>query len=162
MSIPDSDKLPFRQSTIGIVFDDQKNFLLVQKNGYSQNHWKFPGGGVEDGETDKDALKRELKEELGNESFKILTKSKHRKQYDWPQKVIEKKYQQKGKYFRGQTQSQFLVKFTGDKNKFRLQKEELKKIKWVPYAKLSQYLNFPNQWQDTKKALLEFKDLLNE
>lgn len=164
MSDPDlmsTDKLPYRQSTIGIIVDPQNKFLLVQKQGYENQYWKFPGGGVEEGETDNQALKRELKEELGASSFKILAKSSCCKQYNWPKKVIKKKFEQTGQLFRGQIQTQFLVRFTGQKDKFKTN-HEIIKLKWVSQDDLPDYLNFPQQWEDTKKALQEFEDLLND
>lgn len=48
-----------------IVLNKEGNILLV-KHTY-QDHWYIPGGGVDKGETVKDALIRELKEEVGLE-----------------------------------------------------------------------------------------------
>lgn len=47
-----------------IMFND--SFLCVQRNekGALAFKWEFPGGKIESNETHKDALKRELKEEL--------------------------------------------------------------------------------------------------
>ena len=49
------------------IIDDNK--VLCAQRGYGQlkGKWEFPGGKVERGENDVDALKREIKEELGIE-----------------------------------------------------------------------------------------------
>ena len=51
----------------GILKD--KDLLLVVKRNYNDNlypgAWEFPGGHLESGETLKEGLKRELKEEIG-------------------------------------------------------------------------------------------------
>ena len=50
----------------GIIFKDDKIFLARRKKGKSlENKWEFPGGKIEDNESEVQALKRELIEELG-------------------------------------------------------------------------------------------------
>ena len=54
---------------VGACISDGEKYLITQrskKQGYS-GKWEFPGGKVEPGETDQEALKRELEEELGIE-----------------------------------------------------------------------------------------------
>ena len=54
-------------SVCGVIVYQSK-FLIVKRSetdDFLPNCWEFPGGSVEDGETIQDALKRELKEEIG-------------------------------------------------------------------------------------------------
>jgi 8-oxo-dGTP diphosphatase len=51
-----------------IVVADQKVLLLLRDNSpeiRDPNCWQLPGGGVENGETPDEAIKRELQEEIG-------------------------------------------------------------------------------------------------
>lgn len=57
-----ADKLTFRPSTYGIVIQEGKVLLNQCWDGYD-----FPGGGIEKGETIREALLREVKEETGLE-----------------------------------------------------------------------------------------------
>ena len=64
----DADPTGFRLRTAGraIVFDDLRQVALLKVG--SHNYYKLPGGGVEEGEDVKEALRRELLEEIGCEA----------------------------------------------------------------------------------------------
>ena len=52
------------------IITNSNNEILISRRSANQhqgNKWEFPGGKVEEGETVKDALNREIKEELGIE-----------------------------------------------------------------------------------------------
>jgi len=49
---------------VGAVVERQGKFLMVERLKRSRGYFEFPGGKVEEGETDQSALVRELREEL--------------------------------------------------------------------------------------------------
>jgi len=53
---------------VAAIIENDNKILCMQrgkdKNDYTSFKWEFPGGKIEDGETKKAALKREIKEEL--------------------------------------------------------------------------------------------------
>jgi ADP-ribose pyrophosphatase YjhB (NUDIX family) len=50
----------------GVAFDPQGRLLLIRRlNNPGSGQWSLPGGRVEPGETDKEAVVRELSEETG-------------------------------------------------------------------------------------------------
>jgi mutator protein MutT len=52
--------------------DSDKFLVIKKKEGIHAGKWAFPGGIIEKGETDEEALRREIKEEVGLEIRKIL------------------------------------------------------------------------------------------
>lgn len=55
--------------TCAIILKDDKLLIARRLDGtHLENKWEFPGGKIEKGESMKNALKRELKEELGIEA----------------------------------------------------------------------------------------------
>jgi len=147
--------LSYREKVSAVIFDKNDNFLIVQLMGYRPDDWNFSGGGVEEGETEEEAILRELKEELGTDKFKILKKSKQVIKYDWPSFVIAKRLKEEGKTYRGQKQNMFLVEFTGKKEDIKPDPKEIKQVKWVKYGELKDCLNFPNQWESAEKVIGE-------
>ena len=57
--------------TCGVIRNDNEEILVVQRGAKSDHpgKWEFPGGKVEPGETPETALIRELKEELGIDTW---------------------------------------------------------------------------------------------
>jgi putative (di)nucleoside polyphosphate hydrolase len=143
-------KLPYRKNVSGIVFTDSE-FLIVQGIGYKKDRWKFPAGGIEEGETKTQALLRELEEELGTTKFKIVSKSKQKYNYNWSKKEIEKQ----GNGWRGQTQSIFLVEFVGKKPDIKMDPKEIQNYKWIKKEELKKYFKFPHQYETFKEAIKE-------
>ena len=51
--------------SVGALIKKNEKYLIARRANVSlAGYWEFPGGRVEKGESDEDALKRELKEEL--------------------------------------------------------------------------------------------------
>ena len=54
-----------RRGVRALVVDDDERLVLVRFDYPDRTVWATPGGGIEDGESDEEALRRELHEELG-------------------------------------------------------------------------------------------------
>ncbi|NSC22353.1 NUDIX hydrolase [Streptomyces albus subsp. chlorinus] len=55
----------FPAAAYGLLTDQAQRVLIVQPPGTGEAAWRLPGGLVEPGETPREALRRELAEELG-------------------------------------------------------------------------------------------------
>ncbi|MBA2741410.1 MAG: NUDIX domain-containing protein [Actinobacteria bacterium] len=60
-----------RPATRAVILDPEDRILLVRFDFGDRTVWATPGGGIDDGESDEDALRRELSEELGLEDFEL-------------------------------------------------------------------------------------------
>jgi len=54
-----------------LLFDEADRVLLVRFWDGDRSWWCTPGGGIEPGETDEDAVRREVREELGTEAVEF-------------------------------------------------------------------------------------------
>jgi len=68
--------MKIRKTVQAVIFsvNDEKKILLVKKLDQKkpEYHWRLLKGGVEEGETEEQALKREIQEEIGLKDVKIL------------------------------------------------------------------------------------------
>ena len=61
----ESDGLRLRRKVRALVLNENDEVLLVRPHGYRDGEWTLAGGGVEEGESPVEAMRRELAEELG-------------------------------------------------------------------------------------------------
>ena len=124
-----SKKLPYRKGVGMMVFNDKKK-IFVGKRIDNQTAWQMPQGGVDENEDYETAAKRELFEETGIQSIRIIKKSKGIYTYNLPEYLLGKIW--KGKYM-GQKQNWFLMKFLGPDSEINLNQKypEFNQWKWV-------------------------------
>ena len=67
----DTDGLRIREAVRALVVDGDDRVLLVRFEFPERTVWAIPGGGIDPGESDHDALRRELREEIGLDSPEI-------------------------------------------------------------------------------------------
>ncbi len=150
-----------RKKVAAVIFNNDKQVLLVQLQSYGEEDWNIPGGGIDEGEEPEVAIKRELFEELGTDKFEVLEKSDVIIEYEWPDFVVAKRLVKEGKTYKGQTQMQFVARLIGKDSDIKLQASEIRKYKWVDYKDLEQHLNFPNQWENIKAIIGKYSAKLD-
>lgn len=152
---------PYRQGIVAYIFDEDKNFLLLQLPSYKETEWAFLGGGREENETELDNLFREIKEEIGldREDFLLIGRSKEVYKYDFPSGYSISHPEAK---FRGQIKVQFLLKLITDKSKIKIKDDEIKAFKWVNIQDISKYLIFSGQYEQFSNLIDEFSYIFKQ
>lgn len=127
-----------RRDVQAVIFDEsegERKVLLVKKPDFSarRHRWRLLKGGVESGETETEALKREIFEELGLKNVRIVGKVHS---YEFVFKDTKHMV------------SSYLVK-ADSKETITLQKSEVADYVWAPKEKAVETLF----WNNEKEAV---------
>jgi putative (di)nucleoside polyphosphate hydrolase len=96
---------------VGVMLLDRgKRVFVGRRIDTAGENWQMPQGGIDSGETPRQAALRELKEEVGTDKAEILAESAGWLTYDVPREIVRGLW--RGRY-RGQTQKWFAMRFTG-------------------------------------------------
>ena len=124
----------YRKNVGIVVFNQNAKVLMCARADKPDYQWQFPQGGIDEGEEVVNAAKRELWEETGIKSVKLIAVMPHSLRYDFPA-VIKKKFSKQGCGFVGQEQSWVLFYFEGkdDEINFHTNPDEIefKAYEWV-------------------------------
>jgi len=144
---------------VGIMLLNSANLVFVARRlDMSSQAWQMPQGGIDGGETPRDAAFRELEEEIGTDKAVILAESRDWLRYDLPAELAGKAW---GGRYRGQRQKWFAMRFTGSDGDIDLATEhpEFSDWKWAPADSLPQLI-VPFKRQLYLDVLAEFAQLL--
>lgn len=151
-----ADTLPYRKNVGSVIFKGNKFLLVLMPIKSFNDYWKFPQGGVNDGEKRREAVMRELREELGTDKFKIVKQYPYKHRYDWD----ETSTKSNGYKWRGQKQIFFLVEFLGTDKDIKIDKEEISKYGWFTKEEVLKIVDKKHILYKGYKKLAE--KLLNE
>ena len=141
------------RKVVGAIVLKRNKVLLVHNQTHGPNFWKFPQGGIKNRESEKNAVLRELEEELGTDKFRLLHKSSVSHRYQWPLKI------QKEKGFIGQIVSYWYVKFMGKNSDLNLSGDLLDRLLWVSPVKLPSMFELPDLKEKAEEIAKEMLSL---
>ena len=144
---------------IGVFLINENNQLWVGKRiDFKNNYWQMPQGGIDNNENPRQAMIRELSEEVGiKKNYEILMELDCWLSYSLPSSL--KKIVWGGKY-EGQTQKWFACRFFGKDEEFNLEthKPEFEDWKWIRPEDAMRFV-VPFKKKLYRDVLRGFKDL---
>jgi ADP-ribose pyrophosphatase YjhB (NUDIX family) len=117
--------LKLRLKVRAVVVNDAGRVLLIRPHGYADHEWTLAGGGVEDGEQAIDAIRREMREELGVERFDLLEELPVQNVFVYSDRQKQKRRLDHD----GQLAAMYHVKIPSG-TRLRLQEEEVADARW--------------------------------
>lgn len=133
-------KKKLQKKVRAIITNQKGEFLLIQPHSYKDHQWTFVGGGVEEGESIEQAMRRELKEEVGIDRILSLEISSMKTSYEFSQKFKDIKKTE----YDGQIASLFLIQVSDD-IQIKLQVEEVKSFCWASLEEVRKLVTVPKQ-----------------
>ena len=132
----------YRKAVVGVFVNTSNEVLTLERSDFLGS-WQLPQGGVDEGETLEDAVKREMFEELGTDSFQILEEGKKIIRYDFSDLIAKTPI---GKKYAGQDLTWFLFKFTNGAEPD------------LEAAKDKEFVNFKwSTWQQACEEVVDWK-----
>jgi putative (di)nucleoside polyphosphate hydrolase len=157
MSPEEISRLPYRPC-VGIMLIDRGGRVFVaQRIDNPGAAWQMPQGGIDQGETPRQAALRELREETGTDKAEILAESNNWWRYDLPAELVPRLW---GGRYRGQEQKWFALRFLGEDADIDIATEspEFNAWRWAEMADLPEII-VPFKRQIYQKVIAEFGHL---
>lgn len=130
---------PYRRGVGAVLFNREGLVFVARRIDTPSEAWQLPQGGVDEGETPRQAVLRELAEEIGTADVEILAKSKRWYTYDLPAELADRVW---GGKYRGQRQRWFALRFRGRDADIDLAahgRPEFDAWRWVPIEMLPDF-----------------------
>ena len=129
-------KIKYRSCVSILLFNRNGKVLVAERNDIIEATWQLPQGGIELGETLKDAALREMREEIGIDEVKFLRESTHWIKYDLPVEVLNRNWKRS---WQGQNVKAIGFLFTGDEQSINLATStpEFRAWRWVELEEIS-------------------------
>ena len=144
---------------VGIMLlNNRGNIFVGQRIDVNEEAWQMPQGGVEGGETPRQAAFRELQEELGTSKAEIIAETKTWFRYDLPAEFLDGSRHAR---WRGQQQKWFLMLVSGQDSDIDIATEdpEFSQWRWVTADRLVELI-VPFKRQLYLHVLEEFAELM--
>lgn len=151
-------RLPYRPCVGVMLLNADNQVFVAQRRDMKTEAWQMPQGGIDKGETPRDAAFRELEEETGTRNAEILAETQGWLDYDLPLDLLPKLW--KGRY-RGQRQKWFAMRYLGRDEDIDIETEEpeFSAWKWADVDELpSLIVSFKRELY--RQVVAEFRPLL--
>ncbi|AIT10721.1 RNA pyrophosphohydrolase [Leptospira santarosai] len=121
---------PYRKNVGMVVFNSRGEVLVGERSNFPGS-WQFPQGGIDEAEDPTTAALRELYEEVGIDSGKIIAEYPDWIPYDFPENLPLNRHLQK---YKGQIQKWFLIHWNGEINdcKLDIYEREFETVRFIP------------------------------
>lgn len=111
------ERLPYRPCVGLMVLNREGQVFVAQRIDERTQAWQMPQGGIDPGESPREAALREMKEEIGTGNAEMLAESREWHHYDLPAYLIPRVW---GGRYRGQAQRWFALRFLGSDDEIKL------------------------------------------
>ncbi|MGR4001458.1 MAG: RNA pyrophosphohydrolase [Alphaproteobacteria bacterium] len=136
----------WRRGVGAILFNSEKRVLMGRRadspvnpsTNSSGEAWQFPQGGIDNGETPREALKRELMEEVGTCNIRIVAEFEEWLRYRLPEELRHALW---GGGYAGQEQKWYLAHFLGTDAEIDINHHEVPEFMdwgWFPLEEAEQ------------------------
>ena len=148
----------YRKCVGMMILNTDKKILVGRRLDHPSGYWQMPQGGIDNNENPKEAVWREMMEEIGTNKAEIRKISNQWINYDIPSETL--KTLPWGKKYIGQTQKWFAFDFLGEDNDINVgtNNPEFSEWKWSRMDSIVDSI-VPFKRDVYAKILEEFKDI---
>ena len=149
-------KLEYRKCVGMLILNEINEILVGRRIDHPSGFWQMPQGGIDNNEVPKEAVWREMMEEIGTNNAKLIYTSSQWLSYEIPKDTL--KTLPWGNKYIGQTQKWFVFQFSGVDSEINVSTEnpEFSEWKWANNKTLIENV-VPFKKDLYKKILKEFK-----